>query len=179
MYPYKPSHCSELVNWTTDVARHHDDFPYHAEASFTLPIGAKELAFVAEGVQQYGHFELSQTADAGSDDAIVDVHVSYDQAEALSDATVCRLHPAEDNWGLGIFVCARYCIIALSAHCLCALHVDASLDSSAAYAARAQIPRPRPPSCCRLGQPAQDREPRHCSTAVHASYRGHQRDRLL
>ena len=104
MYPYSPSHCLEPVNWTTDVAKHRDDFPFHAETSFTLPVGAKELAFVAEGSRQYGHFEVSQTGDAGSDEAIVDVRVSYSEPEALSDATVCRLHPAEDSWGLGIFV---------------------------------------------------------------------------
>ena len=108
MYPYSPSHCLEPVNWTTDVAKHRDDFPFHAETSFTLPVGAKELAFVAEGSRQYGHFEVSQTADAGSDEAIVDVRVSYSEPEALSDATVCRLHPAEDSWGLGIFVRSQF-----------------------------------------------------------------------
>lgn len=104
MYPYAPSDCSESVNWTTDGAGLPDEYPYHARTSFTLPVGAKELAFIAQGAQQHGHFELSQTADAGSDEAVVEVHVSYKAQNALSDATVCRLHPAEDSWGLGIFV---------------------------------------------------------------------------
>ncbi|RDX48573.1 hypothetical protein OH76DRAFT_1483681 [Lentinus brumalis] len=103
MYPYAPSDCSESVNWTTDGAGLPDEYPYHARTSFTLPVGAKELAFIAQGAQQHGHFELSQTADAGSDEAVVEVHVSYKAQNALSDATVCRLHPAEDSWGLGIF----------------------------------------------------------------------------
>ncbi|KAI0696204.1 hypothetical protein C8T65DRAFT_37507 [Cerioporus squamosus] len=103
MYPYAPSDCSESVNWTTDPVEHPDQYPYRARTSFTLPVGAKELAFVAEGARQHGHFELSQTADAGSDEVVVEVHVSYYDQNTLSDATVCRLHPAEDNWGLGIF----------------------------------------------------------------------------
>ncbi|RPD52428.1 hypothetical protein L227DRAFT_617826 [Lentinus tigrinus ALCF2SS1-6] len=32
------------------------------------------------------------------------MHVSYYELEALSDATICRLHPAQDDWGLRIFI---------------------------------------------------------------------------
>ena len=47
--------------------------------------------------------EISQTADAGAN-AIVDIEVEYRQPDALDAATVCRTHPDDNKYGLGIFV---------------------------------------------------------------------------
>ena len=75
----------------------------------TFPATANILSIVAEGTRAYGSLEVSQTADAGSD-AIVDIDVFYLDQLDFDEATVCRLHSANDEWGLGIFVRILYLV---------------------------------------------------------------------
>ncbi|KAI0753363.1 hypothetical protein C8Q80DRAFT_1096622 [Daedaleopsis nitida] len=101
-YKYGRSQCSDAVNWTitTDSL---GDYEYHASTSFSLPLTAADLHFVAEGSLQYGEFEMSHDVDLVSDSALIDVSVEYQHPDAIAEATVCRLHPSEEQWGLGIF----------------------------------------------------------------------------
>lgn len=102
-YKYGPWQCSDVVNWTMPADRS-GELPYHAQASVTLPISAEELHFVADGSLQYGDFEVSQDVDVVADSAVVDIDVAYRHPDAIEEATVCRTHPSDDKWGLGIFV---------------------------------------------------------------------------
>ena len=69
----------------------------------TLPVSENILSVITEGSRAHGTLEVSQTADAGSD-AIVEVDVFYRIQEDFEKATVCRMHQADNRWGLGIFV---------------------------------------------------------------------------
>ena len=79
----------------------------HLHTSMTFPATANILSIITEGTRAYGSLEVSQTADAGSD-AIVDIDVFYLDQLDFDEATVCRLHSANDEWGLGIFVRILY-----------------------------------------------------------------------
>ena len=80
----------------------------HLRTSTTLPVAANILSVITEGARTYGSLEVSQTADAGSD-AVVEMDVFYRDQEDFDEATICRLHPSNSEWGLGIFVCALPC----------------------------------------------------------------------
>ena len=97
-----PDQCSGQVNWeeVPDVPR---GYRYHSRTSVTFPVAANLISVITEGARTQGSLEVSQTADAGSD-AIVEIDVFYRHQEDFDEATVCRLHPANNEWGLGIFV---------------------------------------------------------------------------
>lgn len=104
-FQYSPPQCADRVNWTkSDSVYPHD---YHAGTSFSIPVTAAELAFVSEGALQSGRFEIAQDLESGSKTATIDLHVTYRVEDALDEATVCRLHPDDETWGLGIFVSGR------------------------------------------------------------------------
>lgn len=65
---------------------------------------ADELYFVTDGSLSHGSFEISQSADAGPDIAIVEIAVAYRHPRALEEAEVCRLLSMTGDGGLGIFV---------------------------------------------------------------------------
>lgn len=90
------------MNWTKSTHDHPHDYPFHAQTSVTLPL--RDLFFVSEGPFQHGDFEMSHDLDNHSDNAVVDIYVSYKVPDALDQATVCRMHPETDEWGVGIFV---------------------------------------------------------------------------
>lgn len=110
--------CLDAANWTTANTRL-GDLPHKQRATFNIPVSALEISCLSEGTKQHGHFEIVHDHDAKSEDAVIDIHVTYDHSEALSGTTVCRLHPRHSaTWGLGIFVCntngwAAYCGICL------------------------------------------------------------------
>ena len=83
------------------------ELPFHARTTFMLPVSAEELQFVADGSLQYGDFEVSQDVDVGGMNAVVDIDVGFRHPDALEEATVCRTHPADNKWGVGIFVSLR------------------------------------------------------------------------
>ena len=58
---------------------------------------------MALGDLSHGTFQISQSLGVGSE-AVVDVTVLYQRLEVLDDVTICRLHPSEGEWGLGILV---------------------------------------------------------------------------
>ncbi|TFK83281.1 hypothetical protein K466DRAFT_267840 [Polyporus arcularius HHB13444] len=101
-YRYKSAHCSDHANWTAVDGDPRDKYPYHAQTSFTLPVSAKELSFVADGSFQYGDYELSQT-DAFSDKVAVEIQVSFQDTQTFDRSRVCRYNPEKDAWGIGIF----------------------------------------------------------------------------
>ena len=73
---YSPSVCEDKATWTDDSSR--DPLPgfhYRARTSFTLPVSAEELSFIAEGANMFGSFDVTRDADADSQDAIVEVEV--------------------------------------------------------------------------------------------------------
>ncbi len=76
----------------------------------TFPVAANILSVITEGSRTHGSLEVSQTADAGSD-AVVEVDVFYRNQEDFDETTVCRLHPANNEWGLGIFVRILYSLV--------------------------------------------------------------------
>ena len=78
-------------------------YRYHSRTSVTFPVAANIISVITEGARTQGSLEVSQTADAGSD-AVVEIDVFYRHQEDFDEATVCRLHPANNEWGLGIFV---------------------------------------------------------------------------
>ncbi|TBU46675.1 hypothetical protein BD309DRAFT_596842 [Dichomitus squalens] len=96
-----PDQCSTKVVWeeASDVPH---GYRFHLRSSVTLPVSADVLSVVAEGARFHGSLEVSQTANAGSD-AIVEIDLFYHHEEDLDETTVCRLHPADNEWGLGIF----------------------------------------------------------------------------
>ncbi|KAI0753418.1 hypothetical protein C8Q80DRAFT_1095853 [Daedaleopsis nitida] len=102
-YKTGPSKCEDVVNWTTNSLDHPYEYPFHAQTSVTFPLSALDMFFVSEGLLQHGDFEVSQDLDNHSDKAVVDIHVSYRVPDALDEATVCRMHPEADEWGVGIF----------------------------------------------------------------------------
>ena len=75
----------------------------HKQARLTLPLTANWLSFIAEGDFPLGIFEVSATAPQESEEAIVDVDVTY-EALSFRDMKVCRLRYGHYGWGLGIFV---------------------------------------------------------------------------
>ncbi|KAM5542209.1 hypothetical protein V8D89_004082 [Ganoderma adspersum] len=96
-----PDQCSDQVNWeeVPDVPR---GYRFHSRTSVTFPVAANIISIITEGARTQGSLEVSQTADTGSD-AVVEIDVFYRQQEDFNEATVCRLHPANNEWGLGIF----------------------------------------------------------------------------
>ncbi|KAI1788344.1 hypothetical protein LXA43DRAFT_1097445 [Ganoderma leucocontextum] len=108
MYPFEhsatavgPDQCSDHVSWeeVPDAPR---GYRVHLRTSVTLPVSASILSVISEGARTHGSLEVSQTADAASD-AVVKVDVFYRNQEDFDEATVCRLHPSDNEWGLGIF----------------------------------------------------------------------------
>ena len=104
-----PSKCYDIVKWIMAAPGNAaGNSMYHKRASLRLPLDAESLRFIANTSLAYGHFEISATAPAGSNKAIVDVDVFYNSSEAFDALTMCRIY--EDNWddrktwGLGIFV---------------------------------------------------------------------------
>ncbi|KAI0794307.1 hypothetical protein C8Q74DRAFT_568961 [Fomes fomentarius] len=100
---FDPSQCADTVNWTKHSSNRSHDYPYHAQTSLSLPLSAAELSFIAAGSAHSGQFIVLQDLDEGSEDALADIDVLYHTPDFLDEATVCRTHPAEDAWGLGIF----------------------------------------------------------------------------
>ncbi|KAM5544943.1 hypothetical protein V8D89_001054 [Ganoderma adspersum] len=96
-----PDRCAGHVTWekVSDVP---SGYRAHLRTSVTFPVPENILSVIAEGARAHGTLEVSQTADAGSD-AVVEVDVFYRIQEDFDQATVCRLHPANNEWGLGIF----------------------------------------------------------------------------
>ncbi|KAM5544964.1 hypothetical protein V8D89_001075, partial [Ganoderma adspersum] len=92
--------CFDEANWERvwDVPGNR----VHLRTSMTFPLTANILSIITEGTRAHGSLEVSQTADAGSD-AIVEIDVFYLDQLDFGETTVCRLHPANDEWGLGIF----------------------------------------------------------------------------
>lgn len=81
---------------------------YHKRASLQLPLNAESLRFSANTSLAYGNFEISATAPAGSNKAIVDVDVFYNSSEAFDALTMCRIYEGDwdgrETWGMSIFV---------------------------------------------------------------------------
>ncbi|KAI0740773.1 hypothetical protein C8Q76DRAFT_791175 [Earliella scabrosa] len=100
---YDPSQCFDTVNWTEGSPSHRHDYPFHVQTSLTLPLSAAELSFIADGSLQFGDFVVSQDLDEGADDAVVFIDAFYRIPDAMDEATVCKTHLQEDEWGLGIF----------------------------------------------------------------------------
>ncbi|PIL33805.1 hypothetical protein GSI_04430 [Ganoderma sinense ZZ0214-1] len=96
-----PDQCADHVTWqeVPDVPL---GYRAHLRTSVTLPVAENIISVIAEGARIQGSLEVSQTADAGSD-AVVDVDVFYRNEENFNEATVCVLHPTDNEWGLGIF----------------------------------------------------------------------------
>ncbi|KAM5531474.1 hypothetical protein V8D89_014864 [Ganoderma adspersum] len=96
-----PDRCVGHVKWekVSDVP---SGYRTHLRTSVTFPVLENILSVITEGARAHGTLEVSQTADAGSD-AVVEVDVFYRIQEDFEEATVCRLHPANNEWGLGIF----------------------------------------------------------------------------
>ena len=78
-------------------------YGFHSRTSLTLPMSADLLSVITQGARTHGSLEISQTADVGPD-AVVEVDVFYRDQRDFEQATVCRMHPLQSEWGLGIFV---------------------------------------------------------------------------
>ena len=78
-------------------------YGFHSRTSLTLPMSADLLSVITQGARTHGSLEISQTADVGPD-AVVEVDVFYHDQRDFEQATVCRMHPLQSEWGLGIFV---------------------------------------------------------------------------
>ncbi|KAM5544973.1 hypothetical protein V8D89_001084 [Ganoderma adspersum] len=107
-YPFQPSagvvgpdQCSDHVRWekAQDVPQ---GYSFHSRTSVTLPMSADLLSVITQGARTHGSLEISQTSDVGSD-AVVEVDVFYRDQKDFEQATVCRLHPSQSEWGFGIF----------------------------------------------------------------------------
>ncbi|TBU26739.1 hypothetical protein BD309DRAFT_1078469 [Dichomitus squalens] len=102
--PYEPGECFDHINWTAiDLPDSETTGLLHAHAFVDLPLNAtKELSFLNLGNMTHGAFRISQN---GASDANVAIGIQayYRDPEQFSKARICRLHPAEDKWGLGIY----------------------------------------------------------------------------
>ena len=103
--PYGPEDCFDNINWTTiDLPDSQTTGRFHAHAFINLPLKAtKELSFLSPGNMTRGAFRVSQNGASDSNLAI-GIQAYYRDPKELTEARVCRLHPAEDKWGLGVFV---------------------------------------------------------------------------
>ena len=103
--PYGPEHCFDNINWTTiDLPDGQTTGLLHAHSFIQLPLNTtKELSFLSQGNMTHGAFRVSQNGASDSNVA-VGIQAYYRDPKELTKARVCRLHPAEAKWGLGIFV---------------------------------------------------------------------------
>ncbi len=83
---------------------------YHAHGSTTFHKSlADTLRFTSTGGANCGgRFEISQSGDPGADEFVVDIDVLFRAEEALNDVLVGRLHPAQGEYGVGIYVSCIY-----------------------------------------------------------------------
>ncbi|PIL33770.1 hypothetical protein GSI_04395 [Ganoderma sinense ZZ0214-1] len=102
--PYGPEDCFDNINWTTiDLPDSQTTGLLHAHSFIQLPLNTtKELSFLSQGNMTHGAFRVSQNGASDSNVA-VGIQAYYRDPKELTKARVCRLHPAEDKWGLGIF----------------------------------------------------------------------------
>ncbi|KAM5544944.1 hypothetical protein V8D89_001055 [Ganoderma adspersum] len=76
---------------------------YHAHGSATFPRSlADTLRFTSRGANCGGRFEVSLSEDPGADELVVDIDVLFRVEDALDDLLVCRLHPGQGEYGVGI-----------------------------------------------------------------------------
>ena len=103
--PYGPQECFDNINWTAiNLPDSETSGLLHAHAFVNLPLNAtKELSFLNQGNMTRGAFRISQNGASDSNVA-VGIQAYYRDPEQFKKARVCRLHPAEDKWGLGIYV---------------------------------------------------------------------------
>lgn len=125
--PYGPEDCFDNINWTTiDLPDSQTAGRFHAHAFINLPLNAtKELSFLSPGNMTRGAFRVSQNGASDSNLAI-GIQAYYRDPKELTEARVCRLHPAEDKWGLGVFV-SRHTRISWP---LCRIWIDDSPPGS-------------------------------------------------
>lgn len=102
---YGPEDCFDNINWTTiDLPDTQTTGLLHAHAFVQLPLNAtRELSFLSQGNMTHGGFRVLQNG-ASDSNAAVGIQAYYRDPKELTKARVCRLHPAQDKWGLGIFV---------------------------------------------------------------------------
>lgn len=77
---------------------------FGAETSFALPANADSLSLLAKGSYQHGHVKFVQSTEE-SDSVDVRVRVAYRSEEAIEHVAVCLTGNADNEYGVGIFVC--------------------------------------------------------------------------
>ena len=100
------------TNWTTryDQPPWALEYPYGAEATFSLPLYSDVLYLISRGAFQHGLVNIEQSTRV-ADTVDVRVRVAYHDDDALERATVCQMERADREYGVGIFVCYHRLIL--------------------------------------------------------------------
>ncbi|TBU46676.1 hypothetical protein BD309DRAFT_596987 [Dichomitus squalens] len=89
---------------TLSLSPHRERGQYHARGTTRFPIAEVDtLHFVSGGVHCSGFFEVTQSGDPGAEEFVVNIDAFFRAADALNEVLVRRLHPAQGEYGVGVY----------------------------------------------------------------------------